>query len=348
MDDSTLWQAGMTDPSNSGITERDWAFTALGDIDTARLAVKMDYFIDENGEFKESGFSFLNRQLVFAKKFGLDAVLDMHVPPGGAVQDYRPSPEAMAFWNDETLKKRFVKGWEEIARRYANDGRIAAFELMNEPSGPPDEYWKLMRRTSEAIRRHDAAHTLILQPDREWHVEPIADDDVAYSFHFYSPIGFTHQGVAWDTRFRALSGVSYPGEAEDVSGESSFYDRARLDELLSYPAAVAESLKKPVIIGEFGVSTSADEGSTAAWIADVIGLSKIKGLSGYIYWREIDKGRGEISKPGQATMAVINEGCYNSPAQFFGIRAELARRDRAFDFAAFYRNYGRDEEKLVR
>lgn len=345
MDDSSLWFPEIKEPSLDAIEERDWAFTALGGMNAARLAVKMDYFLDSEGKPKESGFAFLDRQLAMAEKYGLKVILDMHAPPGGAIQDYRETAEALSFWMDDSLEDLFVKGWRGIAKRYAGDKRILAFELMNEPSGPPDDYWNLMGRTMAAIREIDPDHLIILQPDREWKVRKPADDHVAFSFHFYTPLEFTHQGVAHDPQFREISGVRYPGEAVGHDGKKALYDASALRADLSYPARVSRETGVPVIIGEFGISTAADEDSTTRWIRDVIDSAEEAGLGGYIYWREIDKGSSNISKPGSATMAVINNSCYRSPAQFFGIRPDFAKRNPDFDFATFYWNFEGKREK---
>jgi len=341
MDDSSLWFPEITEPSPDAIEERDWAFTALGDMNAARLVVKMDYFLDGEGKPKESGFAFLDGQLAMAEKYGLKVILDMHAPPGGAIQDYRETAEALSFWRDDSLKDLFVKGWSAIAKRYAEDKRILAFELMNEPSGQPDDYWNLMGRTIAAIRETDPDHLIILQPDREWKVRRLPDDNQAFSFHFYTPMGFTHQGVADNPKFREISGVQYPGEAAGHDGKKAFYDANSLRADLSYPARVSRETGVPVIVGEFGVSTKADERSAGRWISDALRAADDLGLNGYIYWREIYKGGGDINKPGHATIATVGDGCYYSPARFFGIRPGLEKEKPGFDGGRFYRNFGK-------
>lgn len=340
MDDSTLWDPAGVVPNIDSIQERDWAFTAQGKMNTARLAVKADYFMDPEGRIRSDGFTFLDRQLAFASKYGLQVLLDMHVPPGGAVQDYRITPENQTFWRDEAQKQAFVAVWKEIAQRYARDPRIMAFELMNEPSGEPDAYWELMAQTIKAIRGADQSRRMIVQFDREGKARRLGDTNLIYSFHFYEPMGFTHQALKYSDRFGSLAGVRYPGDAIGGDGVKRNYDRSSLRELLSHPAGVSKDLDAPVIIGEFGVSTAADEESKRRWIEDVISVSQELGLAGYLYWRQIAPADVDLSKPGAATMAVVDRGCYYSAAQFFGIRSDLAQGNPGFDGGRFYRNFG--------
>ena len=340
MDDSTLWDAAATAPDPLGISERDVAFSAVGDTNSVRLALKTDYFIDEDGKPREAGFDFLNRVISHAERFGLLVLIDIHIPAGGGVQDYRESQAAKEFWASPALKDRFVEGWKEIASRYRNDRRILGYELMNEPAGDPDAYWELMGRTVHEIRSVDRRHLIVIHPASDWSLRKIRDRNIAYAVHLYTPLSFTHQNVPWDKRYSSMRRVIYPGVAFDKPGHITFCDRDTLAAALKKPIADSRSMKAPLILGEFGVSTAADEDSTAMWIADAIEIEREMGLAGYLYWRQVDKGKKNLSKPRNATMAVINaDGSYFSPAQFFGIRPEFARENPGFDAKSFYLNY---------
>jgi len=342
MDDATLWSPGKKDPDPSSIEERDYAFTATGGLNTARLAVKMDYFIDDMGNAKKSGFDFLDDQIRMAAKNGLKLIIDMHVPPGGAIQDYSRSKEAISFWEDEKLKKRFIDGWRRIASRYRNNSNILAYEIMNEPSGGPDDYCDLMEKTIREIRAVDKKHPFILQPSRDWKVRKVNDENVIYSYHVYTPLYFTHQNVFWDKKFKSKKKIKYPGYAKDWSGKRKYFDRKALAASMQYLKDISLKLDAPVIVGEFGVSTAADVDSQGRWVSDVVDIVKESGLGGYLYWRQIDLGSNDISKKGSGTMAIINKGRYFSPAQFFGIRPKFAEKKPGFDAQKFYMDYKSD------
>lgn len=327
MDDATLWDPAKTEPSPDGIKERDWAFTAVGGMNAARLAVKTDYFIDAHNRPKESGFAWLGRQLAFARRAGLLVLLDLHVPPGGAVQDYRPTSANAAFWSDAALQQRFVEGWRQIASRCRDDRTIMGYELMNEPAGDPQAYWALMERTVAAIRGVDLHHLIVLQLPLGGGVPRIADGNVAFAAHFYTPMSFTHQNVPWAPAFASPERVAYS------------LDRDALRAALAEATNATRNLRRPLILGEFGVSTSADEDSIGRWLGDVVGLVNELGFAGSLYWRQIDRSNRDLAAPNNSTMAVINaDGSYYSPAQFFGIRPGFAAQHPGFDAKSFYLN----------
>lgn len=292
MDDSTLWDSARALPDPGGIGERDWASAASGGRNAVRLAVKMDYFVDEAGAPRKEGFAFLDRQIALAKKHGLLILLDMHVPPGGAIQDYRETEENRRFWADAALMERFVGGWRMIAGRHRDEAAILGFELMNEPAAPHAEYCGLMRRAAEAIRAADDGHLIVLQPSASGALCPPPVGGIAYSFHFYAPMAFTHQGISGAIPGGASpAGIRYPGAATDASGGAKRFDRAALAQEIAALARMSRANEAPAILGEFGVSTAADEGDAAAWISDVLGLIEEEGFAGYIQWREFGPGR---------------------------------------------------------
>lgn len=340
LDDSTLWDKSRTSPNQNSIEERDYAFTAIGgELNTIRLALKMDYFIDRSGNIREDGFSFVDRQIQMAQKYNLLLLLDMHVPPGGAIQDFAENDENRAFWNNEELQNTFLKGWRSIAARYANNPNILGYELMNESvvSGP--RYWNLMEKTVQSIRAVDRNHIIAVQAPANWVVQKLNDDNILYVFHVYEPLYFTHQNVCWTSQYNSESKITYPGPAKNYQGRLIDYDKNKLQETFNVLMKTKNDFNAPVIVGEFGVSTSVDEESANNWITDVIDLIGENNLNGYIYWRQVEGGSSDSRKKGNSTMAIINKGDYFSPAQFFSIRPDFRRTGPDFDAKKFYDNF---------
>ena len=336
LDDATLWDPKKPVPENASIEARDYAFTAVGGLSTVRLSVKMDYFMDEKCEPRREGFEFLDEQLQYAKANNLHVVIDMHVPYGGAVQDFQRNSLSMSFWASQELKDCFVKGWGEIAKKYAGNCLIAGFELMNEPSGMSRDFWKLMDGTIAAIRATDEHHLLILQSAYDWQSREIADGNIAFSAHYYSPMTFTLQNVYWDRRFDTDKPVEYPGMIKGNDGVDRMFDRSKIAGDVEQLARISARRNIPVIMGEYAASTGASEKSVGTWVSDVTNAVIEKGLAGYLYWRQVEPGIEDLSTAKEGHMTIINKGPYFSAGQFFGIRPWFAKIDPDFDAKAFY------------
>ena len=103
-------------------------------------------------------------------------------------------------------------------------------------------------------------------------LEPLADPNVIYNFHFYDPHVFTHQGATWGVNFwhNEKAGLAYPSNresAEKVAAQlpeeinrlyilqygMGHWDAARIDMEIGQVADRAKRRNVPVICNEFGV-----------------------------------------------------------------------------------------------
>lgn len=332
LDDSTVWEKNQKNPNLNHIKERDYALTKLGEINTVRLVLKMDYFINQNGDINDEGFRFVDQQLSWANKHNLLILLDMHILPGGAIQDFMVTADNKAFWDSRDLQDMFVSGWRAIAERYRDNQTVLGYELMNESIESGSKYWQLMERTTRAIRSVDSNHLITIQTPQNQELERIDDTNLAYVFHFYTPLYFTHQNVNWTQTYKSDKQIEYPGKAKNHKGFTLYFDKDALRKTMQQIANYKERFNAPIILGEFCVSTFASEDSKKRWITDVVNLTQENNLNGYIYWRQIDSSGSDLSRRENATTAVINDK-YFSPAQFFSIRPNL---DQGFDVLKFF------------
>lgn len=101
--------------------------------------------------------------------------------------------------------ERTVNLWVKIAERYKNTNpEKVFFELRNEPRDITPEAWRWeAEQLIKYVRQIAPKHTLIIG-FTEWNgrkqlieANPFADENVIYTFHYYDPFLFTHQGATW-------------------------------------------------------------------------------------------------------------------------------------------------------
>lgn len=245
--------------------------------DVVRLPISLSYFA---GPFPERNFPtlffyFLDQVVDWAEELGIYLILDNHTQfPNSS---YVPSMEDM------------IPLWSQLAEHYKDRSDLILYEIMNEPHNITYETWKSIQDSLiRTIRSIDSHHTIIVKPiwdscQNYKTFEPVSDTNVIYSFHFYQPFIFTHQGASWtNPPCQSLAGVPFPAEAgeippcpEDLLGsyfETSLqtYDKDGTDSaMFAYMEPVlafADSHDVPIICGEFGVySVNAPEEDRVFW-----------------------------------------------------------------------------------
>lgn len=147
--------------------------------------------------------SFLDQVVDWAEELELHLILDNHT--FSVVND-----------TDPNIGDVLVKVWPQMAQHLNNTSERIYFEVLNEPHGIDDQTWNdIQIRVVEAIREVDTKHTIVVGP-ADWNSfnsldkMPIYDDDnLIYTFHFYDPFLFTHQGASW-TGMSHVADIPFP------------------------------------------------------------------------------------------------------------------------------------------
>lgn len=167
--------------------------------------------------------------------------------------------------------------WPQMAAHFIDRDSTLYFEILNEPHGIDDFVWNTVQQNIvNLIRQVDAERTLIVGP-AGWNsynnlddMLNYNDDNLIYTFHFYDPFVFTHQGASWtDPSMVSLGGVPFPSNAGSipacppdlvgswVQGNLVSYGSQgtvqHVQELLDIAVAFGESRGVPIYCGEFGV-----------------------------------------------------------------------------------------------
>jgi len=230
---------------------------------------------------------------------GLVVVIDMH-PESDFTQRLA---------KDDDFVERFADFWRAFAQHYSGwDADRVMLEILNEPEFLDRYRWLgVQMKLAAAIREGAPAHTIIATgaqsgDDELLFQEPLHDGNVIYTFHFYEPHIFTHQGVTWSVNYwHWLRGVRYPSNPESAERAAALvpdeanrlqviryghehWDAERIEAEMKQAAGWAQRRGVPVVCNEFGVYRDyADPQDRAAWLRDVRTALEKNGM-GWTMW----------------------------------------------------------------
>lgn len=209
-------------------------------------------------------YTFLDQVVGWAEELEIHLILDNHT--------FNPAENT-----DPDVGDILEKVWAQMADHYKSRSTYLYYEILNEPHGINDQLWNSIQQDVVAIIREiDQTHTIIVGP-ANWNsyynldeMPVYADDNLLYTFHFYDPFLFTHQGASWtDPSMEPLAGVPFPYAADrmptlptSLNGtwiENSFNNYqnegtiARVQQLLDIAEQFGASRNVPMFCGEFGV-----------------------------------------------------------------------------------------------
>jgi endoglucanase len=182
--------------SEAAKREKMFADIAAAGFKTVRIPVNFSAWASLKAPFKwenQEGLQTADLFVKWALANDLNAIVDLHhtefdgTIPGAATTE------------------RIVWLWKEIASRYKNtDPEKVFFELRNEPHDIAAQDWRAQaREIIKAVRQIAPNHTLIVG-FHDWNSraalidsEPFDDRNIIYTFHYYDPFIFTHQGATW-------------------------------------------------------------------------------------------------------------------------------------------------------
>ncbi len=173
--------------------------------------------------------------------------------------------------------ERTVNLWIKIAERFKNTNpEKVFFELRNEPHDITPEAWRWeAEQIIKYIRPIVPNHTLVVG-FTEWNgrkqmieSKPFADPNIIYTFHYYDPFVFTHQGATWaGSDLPHIKYVPFPwSKTQKIKTDSSTlgdwgnglissYEKDSNDEKMFADLKEAKDWsvknKVPIFLGEFG------------------------------------------------------------------------------------------------
>lgn len=258
-----------------------------------RLPIELaDYWHGEaDGGFQKDGYLAIRGAIDKALEAGLAVIVDCHPQKSEWMRVLGDPGRARyleAFWTR----------WSEECRSHTKplDAERVFLEVVNEPHDFKEpKAWAIAQAHIVALlRERFPEHTIIATGD-EWgsiegllRLAPVTDDNVIYSFHFYDPHNFTHQGATWGYEpWRHMKGVPWPmtkeavepiaSKIEDKAARDALrwsakepWDSTRVRQRIKQAADWASKHAVPIYCGEFGVYAKyAPRSARLGWLRDV-------------------------------------------------------------------------------
>jgi len=248
--------------------EEDFADLKSLGADVIRLPIRMHSMTRGAPDytFDSLFLKFLDFAVDLAEKYELYIIIDNH--------SFDP---VAATSND--IDKILIPVWAQIAQRYKDRSGYVVYEVLNEPHGISDERWgEIQGIVIDEIRKYDKKHAIIVGGTEYNSIAKLSkipkytDENLIYTFHFYEPYLFTHQGASWGSPpvLTNLAGVPFPADRKrmpkipaDLRGtwiESSLNNNyagdaspSKLYRILDTAVSFSIERDVPVFCGEFGV-----------------------------------------------------------------------------------------------
>jgi len=270
--------AELPDNGREIYTETDFNDLAATGANVVRVAIQLrkckgcDHY-----EVPEADIRYTERILARGERHGFRVVLVLLATPWGNQSDY---------WDNASLTADIVRKWGQLARRLKPFAALQAYDLINEPVVPRPrlgqsaqaQWHALAEAIARELRTQDPDTPLVVEPtpwglpSSLWRTEPLGLPGLVYSFHFYEPHEFTHQGLPDHP-----AAMAYPGNG---------WDKPRLSKAMGEARRFAAKHKVPMFVGEFSCVRWAPEGSCPRYLTDAISLFEAEGWGwAYHCWR---------------------------------------------------------------
>jgi len=246
--------------------EQDFADVKTLGADVIRVPIRFhDYTIGDKSHTLEGGLlKYLDTVVDWAEKYQLYVILDNH--------SFHPVDPT-----DNNIDKILIPVWKQLANHFKNRSKYVVYEVLNEPHGISDKRWcKIQGEAVKAIRKIDKEHLIIVGGTNYNSLEKMRlvplykEKNLIYTFHFYDPHIFTHQGARWNKpSLVPLSDLPFPlGDnslpplhesfkgtwvEESMKGYASDSKPETLSKTLDKASVFSKEKDVPIFCGEFGV-----------------------------------------------------------------------------------------------
>jgi endoglucanase len=296
-------------------------------------------------------FYFLDQVIDWTEELELHLILDNH--------SFDPAIDT-----EPNIVDILIPVWTQMAEHYKERSNLVYYEVLNEPHGISDQIWNnIQQQVIEAIRQVDQKHIVVVGP-ASWNtyynlnlMPEYEDDNLIYTFHFYDPFLFTHQGATWTgPSMELVAGVPFPYDAERMPDcpqqlegswiESNYVSYrnqgnvARVKYLINIAVDFQTTRDVPLFCGEFGVyRPNSDNEDRVYWYEVVRNYLEEKGIAWTIWDYQggfglFEKGTSELFDYDLNIPLIEALGLTAPPQQKFVITPDVNGFDLYLDYIA--------------
>lgn len=257
-------------------------------ISVVRIPLAFDYFCSSDPRF----FKKIEKVLTFSSSKDIEIILAYF-------------GHELTEANLEKQTKIISANWVAMLKSLPKKHAKIYLEIVNEPTVSPSSWERAAAEIIAAIRDLNQDVPIIVGATNAnsmfelTRMQPFPFDNLIYTFHYYEPYIFTHQGTSWTGDQHATLGVPYPYREENMptihpkalgtAGEINFkdYDRTgntiAVEDKISQIASWAEMHQVELWCTEFGVTINADTKSRVNYINDVMMMLKRYQIPGIVW-----------------------------------------------------------------
>lgn len=271
-------------------TRQDFANAKALGCDVIRLPIHFERFCSRENDYviPQKILAILDDVAAWSAELQLYVIFDFH--NNCAADTFTPAD----------IEDILMPVWTQLAERYKDASDYLVYEIMNEPHGIEVPVWnEIIARVFAHIRSIDRKHWIIVG-GADWNstaamktLPDFQDDKVIYTFHYYDPHTFTHQGASWCHMQRVI-GLPFPYDAEKMPPLPENPTEVELRCWQNYPkvgtlkaviscfdqyAEFSRERNAPVFCGEFGCFMSVPEERRVKWYELVTPLLAERGIA---------------------------------------------------------------------
>jgi len=246
------------------LTDADFRLIAGLGLKTIRLPVAFQQFYIEGSDIQKAKLlSNIDAVIKKSIKYRMKLVLVNHY--GNLRVDHLQydTEELLGLWT--LLEKRYRK----------ISGNSLYFELLNEPVISDQQWLPVAQKLIARIRKMSPGRTIIVGASNYNSIyelsrtTPLPFKNIIYTFHFYEPFIFTHQGADWIGKQVSTTGIPFPYQdhqmpplapsAKGTAGEANYNNyhnegkAGAVHDKLMIIKQWSNTNHVPVLCGEYGV-----------------------------------------------------------------------------------------------